>query len=170
MQMTFEKIVCGILIVVVLFLGFVFLGQQKAINQIRSQISNNGTVPSNGSANLPFDDGGAMDVDSQSHFNGEIKAVSGSNLDVEAVLYIPKDPEKIKAQQEKIKSGQAATISSDDYQTTKKVIKVLLNDSTQYFDLKQEDIRVGDKVFVTANDSPYKKDSLTAVKIARLKQ
>lgn len=159
MQNKFEKIAISALIVAVLFLGTMFLFQQKTINQIKSDVSggNNAAINSlrnslTADANLPK---GNSQKNSQKTFPGEIKAIADNILEVDAKL---------------MKADYSAESQSWRDSTIAKTIKVMLNDKTEYFGTKREKIgkdnlKVGDKIFLDADQSPFQTESLTALKI-----
>lgn len=164
MDNKFEKIKIGFLVLAVLFLGVMLIFQQRAINQIRSQILAIGDVSlekkaNSASVNLGPPHISQEEIESQKAFEGEIKSAVADNLEVEAELYKLKDSSKLERNNSK-------GITLADLDKFKKMIKVSLNEKTQYFNLKKEDLKVGAKIFVTADNSPFKADSLTALKIA----
>jgi len=161
MENKFEKIAIGLLAAAVLALGAMLIFQQKAINQAKYQISaiENGSLgkkagtapvkPLNPVAPRILQEA----VESLKVFPGEIKSAAADSLDVEVELSKLKNPDKTQS------------LTPDDFDKFKKMIKVSLNDKTQYLGLKKEDLKIGDKVFVTADNSPFKTDSLTALRI-----
>lgn len=164
MQNKFEKIAISVLAVAVLFLGIMFLFQQKTINQIKSDVSSGKNAAVNSLQNNPHADVNSSQRNSQNEpqrvFPGEIKAISGNDLEVDAKLVKVDDPSKL----------QAGQLQAGQYDVITKPIKVLLNDTTKYFGTKQENIRkedlkVGDKMFVSADNSPLQAESLTALEI-----
>lgn len=163
MQNTLEKIIIGILAVVVVLLALMFFSQQKAIEQIRMQAAEN--FPETESDNHTASFNPPENLESVKTFNGEIKAIAGNILDVEATLYTPKDPEKEKNYQAMLQAGKPISMSIKDYNEVPKLVKVSLNDKTEYYQLKKENLKVGDKVFVSTDSSPYKTENLAAIKI-----
>ena len=150
----------SILVLVILAAGALLFQQQRDISQLKAQVFGSKTAPNIAEKNQKP---AVVDPESQKYFMGEIKAMSESSLDVEAKLTKLKDPNKMNT------GGRPVILKPEDYETMTKMIKVSLNSKTQYFETSREDLKVGDKVFITADGFPFKVDSLTALKIAKTK-
>lgn len=160
MQKRFENIAIIVLIVVVIFLGTITIFQQKDINQIKSDVvKEKNSVPNSLrealSTGVNSDKINAQD-NSQQVFPGEIKALSGNILEVDAKL---------------VKADNESQIRTGQYYVVTKTVKVAVNDKTEFFGAEKEKIakdnlKVGDKMFVTADSSPFQEENLTAIKIS----
>lgn len=148
----------AILVLVILAMGVLIFQQQRDIGQLKAQVFGGKSTPNIAENNQKS---AIPDPESQKYFSGEIKAISESSLDVEAKLSKFKDPNKMK-------TGQAVILRPEDYVNTKKMIKVALNSKTQYLEIRKEELKVGDILFVTADNFPSKVESLTALKIAKV--
>ena len=162
-----KKIAIVIFVALVLFLGIMSFFQQKSINEIKSQISATENTSSGKKANTvsansiaPRISTGKIELPTASPFLGEIKSAAADNLDLETELLKAKNPDKLQADNPK-----GLMPNPNDYELVKKMVKVSLNDKTQYAGLKKEDLKTGDKIVITADNSPFKADSLTALKI-----
>ena len=157
MENKFEKIIMGVLVVFVLIVGSMFFFQKKEINQIKAQISRKDVgLAVNNASSAPNE---VADIEAQKNLAGEIKAVAVDSLAVEAKLQKLKNPDKFK-------TDKPINMGPDDFETITKPVKVLLNDKTRFINLKKEDLKVGDKILVTADNSPFKAETLTALTIA----
>lgn len=154
----FHIIIIAILIIVVLAMGMLLFNQQRDISQLKTQVFGSKVTSASASATPKST---IPSSQMQKNFIGEIKAISLPNLDVEAKLTKIKDPNKFK-------TGQPTILGPDDYETITKAIKVILNDNTQYTGSAKEDLKAGDKVFVTADKSPFDVDSLAALQITKM--
>jgi hypothetical protein len=167
MENRFGKIAIIFIFIAVLFLGIITFFQQKAINQIKFQVSKieNALLEEKAGATVSSRPGAPYisveEVESQKVFSGEIKSVGTDSLEIEAELLKLKNSESQKS--------NSKDFTINDFDKFKKMIKASLNDKTQYFGLKKEDLKVGDKIFVTADNSPYEANNLTVLKIAPLK-
>jgi hypothetical protein len=156
MQNTFEKIIIGIFAAVLIFFGAVLFSQQRAINQVKSQISKGAisSVP----VSKPTSNN-IVDADSQRYLGGEIKAVAGDVLEVETTLSKLKDPNKFK-------TDKPINMGPDDFDIIVKTVQISINDKTKFVSLKKEDLKVGDKILASTDNSPFNTENLTALSIA----
>ncbi len=145
----FEKIIIllvSLLIIIVLVLGVAVLGQQKAIRNLESgsalskttsgQSSKTGNQTSESPALIPG-----------KKFGGEITAISENDLTVKASLIDyskPKNSEKT------------------EFEHMEKSVKVSVNADTRFVNRKLADLKVGDVVNISAKESAYDNDSVTA--------
>jgi hypothetical protein len=145
----------------------VSLNNSKRINElgaavqtagIMTNVSQNGKTPA-GSAKQT---GQTALADAINQFSGKATSVSAFQITIETQLTDfskPKNPDKFKNANGPIK------ISSDDFESAAKTVKVNLNDSTQYEGGTLADIKAGSTVGVTSDKSPYGSDEVTAEKL-----
>jgi hypothetical protein len=156
MENKFEKIITGFLAVLVLIAGLMFFVQQKAINEIKAQISGKSIGLSGNSASPAKNK--ILDPGDQKFLGGEIKSVAADSLNVEASLRKLKDPKKFN-------TDKPVNMGPDDFETITKTVKVLLNDKTSFVNRKKEELKVGDKVAVDTDKAPYSANTVTALKV-----
>ena len=167
----FEKIIIflvAFLIIAVLIFGVVIFSQQNAIRNLENGTAKRGAVPGQvlENTNTANKNMGLASVVNQ--FYGEIAGISSNELAVKAKLTDfskPKDPEKMK---NAVKNPTQFT--ADDFGTLEKNITVKVGTNTTWENNKNiTDIKVGDSVGITADESPYKQDIVTAEKISIMK-
>lgn len=159
MQSKFEKIAIISLIVVVLFLAVMFLFQQKSLNQLKFDVAKDKKTTADSLKGGISSGGNSLKLDSQGNsqqiFPGEVKALSDNILEVDAKL---------------VKIDDFSQLRTGQYSVVTKSVKVALNDKTEFFGAEKERIakdqlKIGDKMFVTADKSPFQDENLTAIKI-----
>jgi hypothetical protein len=149
----------GLLIIIVLAFGVVVFRQQKTITALtvnaERALKHSATQTSVQKKRPPL-------IESIKQFSGAIEQIMGNQLVLNVKLTDfskPKKPEKSK------NTGEPLHLSSDDFETMQKKIKVNTNENTFFADKKLFELKVGDTIFVTSDKSPYLSDVVMAEKI-----
>ena len=163
----FEKIIIslvGLLFIAVLAFGLILLSQQKAIRNLENGTTAGQAVPGSVSQNAKtaIKSPGLTSVIKQ--FSGEVTAVSEKTFTVKTKLADfskPKDVEKMKNA-----ANTPTNFTADDFETLEKTITVRTGATTVWGDNKSiSDVKVGSLVNITALESPYEKDAVTAERV-----
>lgn len=156
-----QKILLAIGIVIIAAAVIIIFFQQKAINEIRSQLApaKQSSQPASGASqnyNRP-------ELEKMIKiFSGEIKAISGNYLTVEAQLIDLSKPKN----SDKLKSGQRIPLLGGDFGTLTKTFKVLVDEKTVLEAKKLADLKIGDMVRVASNESIYDNSEITAFSVS----
>ena len=158
----FEKIIISLvslLIITVLVFGVIIFRQQKTINALSGSAagtSNQSAVQSSAKKNSPP----LTEVIKQ--FGGAIENISANQLTINVKLpdfSKSKDPNKLK------NANEPVNLVADDFETLAKKITVDISVKTVFEKKSLAELKVGDKIFVISDKSPYVSDTVTAEKI-----
>lgn len=157
----FEKIMVlafSILAVIVLFIGALVFRQQKTINAFAK---NTATASNQAAVQVPVKKSPSL-AEATKQFPGTIESILGNQLTISVKLTDfskPKDPEKFKNSQEPM------NFTPDDFEIISKSMTVNTDGKTIFDKKILVDLKVGDKVYINSDKSPYTSDTVTAEKI-----
>jgi hypothetical protein len=156
----FQKILSGAIVIILLLVIFVDIRQQTAINELKKSLlvaSQASQSQTSKKTQETLAETIITNAKKSKSFTGDVKEVAGDYFMIEATIV---DISKIQAKKD---------YSNEAPPMIQKSFKITLSPETKFLEKKKTDIKVGDKVVVYSDKSPFENDELKAIMISLVK-